>query len=182
MITGHIKRGDQLTANEVDQIYNNLVSAGTIAVLYDLKSRIRNCLKVVMIKNNDLIIAQGCIKQPNTNYKKTLFKKAKYVFGDLDNENDLENTANQFPYELGYMYVSPYCRNIKIGKRIIRKLFMGEDSLITCRIFATVSENNIHMNRLLTLFNFSRRGIDFQSNTGGVMRLWIKLQYHAPLD
>ena len=94
----------------------------------------------------------GALKRPGNGYRKGVFTKSGTTL-----------VPSEFPFELGWVYVIPECRNDGIGQRIVDAILgVAADQ----RIFATSRSTNEAMHKRLKRSGFIREGEPFLSNLG----------------
>lgn len=140
-------KGCNLTELELFQSF--VVEGGEVSSV-GLSDRILRAEKLCFINDGDCV-AVGAIKNPSIGYKTRIFEKAR-VSG-----------PSNYPYELGWLFVSTSARRKGYGRAAMEALMA---SLSGKACYATTREDNNDMHRLLVRFGFSRCGQPYKSNNG----------------
>jgi RimJ/RimL family protein N-acetyltransferase len=156
------KSPTDLTKEELD---------GTIDLIMDyrpttrieIRERLLNSRAISLAIIDNKVIVTATLKIPNDIYRDNAFLKAvsEYEYKD-------------FPYELGYMVVSPNFRNLKIASQLVALLcstFENEN------VFAITKANNISSIALKLNLGFIQTGKEFKDRKSiDDLKLFIKLR------
>jgi len=125
------------------EVFESFVNKGDEVDVMGLKERIMAAHKLIFVLNDECL-GVGAIKKPNNGYKAKVFKKA-----------GIQILADEFLYELGWIYVLENTRGLGIGS-IIMKSISREINENKC--YATTRENNDGMRYLLEKHAYSLNG------------------------
>jgi predicted GNAT family N-acyltransferase len=132
------------------ETFERLVSAGGEVSLVGLRQRIQSAEKLIFINDGECV-AIGAIKNPNAEYKASVFKKSHTP------------ESNKYQHELGWLYVSSIARGKGYGRALMEEI---NELLAGTACFATTRENNAPMHHLFRCFGFSRLGQPYKSDNG----------------
>ena len=128
------------------------VRAGGEVSIQGLSERIRDATALVFARVDGLVIGVAALKQPQPSYRRR-----------VSSESGAPIPATEFPYELGWVYVSPESR----GKGY--SLLLSQAALAKNKgagVFATSRTDNIAMHRSLAKHGFVATGKPFTSGRG----------------
>ena len=128
------------------------VRAGGEVSIQGLPERIRGAAALVFARIDSLVVGVAALKQPQASYRRR-----------VSTESGAPLLAEEFPYELGWVYVSPESR----GKRL--SLLLSQAALAASKdagVFATSRTENIAMHRSLAKLGFVATGNPFVSGRG----------------
>lgn len=114
-----------------------------------LETRIKKAESLLFLTQDGSLTGIAAVKNPERKYKQKVFKKA---------QANIE--ANQFLFELGWVFVLPSSRGAGFSHRLV------EDALSVVSgqpIFATSRLNNMPMHRVLEAHGFFRHGKGYAS-------------------
>ncbi len=117
-----------------------------------LPERIRSAATLVLARIDGLVVGVAALKQPQASYRRR-----------VSSESGALIPAKDFPYELGWVYVSPESR----GKGF--SLLLSQAALIESKgtgVFATSRTDNIAMHRSLAKLGFEITGSPYTSGRG----------------
>ena len=134
-------------------MFEKLVKDGGEVSLRGLRHRIVNALYLAWIEEKgDDMIGVAAIKKPSPDYRSSVFKKA-----------GSSEVANQYEFELGWVFIIPTCRGYRLSMPLIQSLLT---SFSIQPIFATTRDNNEAMKAILTKFGFQKSGESYMSTNG----------------
>lgn len=128
------------------------VRAGGEVSVQGLPERIRGAAALVFARVESLVIGVAALKQPQASYRCR-----------VSSESGTPLSAAEFPYELGWVYVSPELRRKGLS------LLLSQAALAESKgagVFATSRTDNIAMHRLLAKLGFESTGNPFTSGRG----------------
>jgi GNAT superfamily N-acetyltransferase len=128
------------------------VRAGGEVSIQGLPERIRCAGALAFARIDGLVVGVAALKQPQASYRRR-----------VSIESGAPLPAETFPYELGWVYVSPESR----GKGL--SLVLSQAALAASKgagVFATSRTENIAMHRSLAKLGFAATGNPFVSGRG----------------
>lgn len=147
-----LKVPKECSETELDA-FENLVKEGGEVSSSELRLRIERAAYLSWIEaDNGEFIGVGAIKNPNTSYRSSIFKKA-----------DPLAKPDLFGLELGWIFIKPAFRKQGLSSQLITKLL---DSVKNKAIFASTREDNEIMKSILQSFGFNKIGNPYLSNNG----------------
>lgn len=129
-------------------VFQNLIIEGGEVTSHGLSQRI-NCAEKLVFINEVKCVAIGAIKNPNEQYKSSIFAKA-----------GVEEKSENYTYELGWLYVIPAARGQGLGRYLMEAITSALGGS-TC--YATTRENNHSMHHLFSQYKFERLGSPYKS-------------------
>lgn len=129
-----------------------LVGAGGEVPTQALSKRILSAMALVFARVDELVVGVAALKQPQASYRR-----------HVSLESGASISADEFPYELGWVYVSPESR----GKGF--SLMLSQAALAESKgsgVFATSRTDNAAMHRSLAKLGFAETGYPFASARG----------------
>ncbi|HEK20310.1 MAG TPA: GNAT family N-acetyltransferase [Bacteroidetes bacterium] len=146
-----LKEYGQLTQDEIGQITRMLSDGGEVNV-QTLTERLKAIKKLAFFENNGHVIAIAAVKKPLANYRNGVFAKAQ-----------LPGDAQDFDYELGYLYTLPRARGKKLSSKLTAALLREFDGE---KIYATTRMSNIGVHFLLEKMSFECKGNPYLNASG----------------
>ena len=128
------------------------VRAGGEVSIQGLAERIRAAAALVFARVNGSVVGVAALKQPQASYRRR-----------VASESGTSISAAEFPYELGWVYVSPESRGK--GVSLLLSLAAVAESK-GAGVFATSRTDNIPMHRSLVKAGFDAVGNSFASGRG----------------
>jgi GNAT superfamily N-acetyltransferase len=128
------------------------VRAGGEVSIQGLVERIRSAAVLVFARVDGLVIGVAALKQPQASYRRR-----------VSSESGAPLPAAEFPYELGWVYVSPESRGKGISLLLSQAIIAASEG--AC-MFATSRTDNVAMHRSLTKVGFVAVGNPFVSGRG----------------
>jgi len=134
------------------QDFAALVLAGGEVTAVGLDARIKKAEALVFLLQNDCLKGIAAVKNPEQNYKRGVFQKAKASV-----------QANEFPFELGWVFVLPSSRGAGFSRKLVQAA-LGETG--GRAIFATSRSDNTPMHKVLNAHGLSKNGEEYASIRG----------------
>ena len=128
------------------------VRAGGEVSIQGLPERIRSAAALVFGRIDGLVVGIAALKQPQASYRHR-----------VNSESGASIPAKDFPYELGWVYVSPESRN-KGFSILLSQAALAEGK--GAGVFATSRTDNIPMHRSLAKLGFEEIGSPYASGRG----------------
>lgn len=128
------------------------VRAGGEVSIQGLVERIHGAVALVFARINGLVVGVAALKQPQASYRRR-----------VSSDSGAPIPATEFPYELGWVYVSPESRRNGLS------LLLSQAALAESKgagVFATSRTDNIAMHRSLAKLGFESTGSPFMSGRG----------------
>lgn len=141
-----VKNPNHCTDVELKSFEAMVMEGGEVSPL-GLQRRISVAEKLIFIKDTNLA-AIGAIKNPMSDYKANVFKKA------------CVSRADKYEFELGWLYVSSVARGKGYGRDLMKTI---SDTLASNPCFATTRKDNYLMHHLFEQYGFSRLGEPYKS-------------------
>lgn len=141
----------QCTSDELDE-FAELVRAGGEVAPEGLIERIRQAHSLTFLRNEHDLVGIAALKHPNANYRARVFKQAQ-----------IELKPDEYPLELGWVYVSPAGRGGRLSHRLVQAAVIIASK---SRIFATSRVDNHAMHKSLLAASFARQGKEYLSTRG----------------
>src|SRR5437667_290588 len=107
-----------------------------------LEENVRHAKCLVVARQASCLVGIAGLKIPKASHRRSIKLKAGATVG-----------AEQFPFELGYVFVLPSARGQRLGNRLCQAALDPADGK---GVFATARTNNNHMNAILAEFHFSK--------------------------
>jgi len=126
-----------------------LVRAGGEVGSTVLEKNVRNAESLVLATLGPCLVGVAALKNPQSTYRNSIHAKA-------GESVDAEN----FPFELGYVFVLPSARRLGIGQGLCSAALRAAGNK---GVFATARTNNDGMQRLLPLLGFVKLGKPYAS-------------------
>lgn len=124
--------------------------SGEVSVL-GLDERIRAAFRLVFCENAGEVIGIAAIKNPLDSYR-----------FDVSRKSGVKLPQDQWPYELGWVFVTPAARKKGLSIKLVACAMSG----IEGAMFATSRTDNEPMHATLRHFDFVARGDDYGSKQG----------------
>lgn len=142
--------------------FEKLVVKGGEIDPHGLANRIELAYRLVLAFEGDELVGVGALKNPH-GHRDTVAKSSKAPM-----------SAEEFPLELGWLYVEEKARRGGLGSAIVAKLM----SNVSVGVYATSHTTNIPMHSVLMRHGFVRCGKDYPSTLRKdvVLRLFQKRQ------
>ena len=150
-VTTTIKTPSECSHSELGD-FAALVLAGGEVTLVGLNDRIKDAHVLIFLHKNYCLVGIAALKNPNSNYRAAVFKNANST-----------QPYEQYPLELGWIFVLPSARNNGYSKRLVRA---AVEHARQRQIFATSRTDNPHMHTPLLNEAFVKHGSDYKSHRG----------------
>jgi GNAT superfamily N-acetyltransferase len=128
------------------------VRAGGEVSVQGLNERIRSAAALVFALVNGTVEGVAALKQPQATYRRR-----------LSSESGTPLPATEFPYELGWVYVSPESRRKGLSLLLSRAALAAGNG---AGVFATSRTDNVAMHRSLAKLGFVPVGKPYVSGRG----------------
>ena len=128
------------------------VRVGGEVSIQGLLDRIRGATALAFARVDGLVVGVAALKQPQASYRRR-----------VSTESSAALSAKEYPYELGWVYVSPESRN-KGFSLLLSQAALAESNGVG--VFATSRTDNITMHRSLAKLGFVATGNPFTSGRG----------------
>src|SRR6266536_5897073 len=126
-----------------------------------LEENVRNAKCLVIVREASLLVGVAALKIPKAGYRRDIKTKAAATIG-----------VEEFPFELGYVFVLPSARRQHLGLRLCRAALDPADGK---GVFATARTDNVGMNAILSKLGFSRTGRSYGSERGAYqLQLFVR--------
>ena len=134
------------------QDFAALVRASGEVTTVEFEGRIRRAESLFFLVHDGCLKGIGAVKNPDKRYKEGVFSKAKATV-----------QANEFPFELGWVFVLPSSRGAGFSHKLVEAaLSVSSDQAI----FATSRADNAAMHKVLKSHGFSCHGKTYASGRG----------------
>jgi predicted GNAT family N-acyltransferase len=143
-----VKSPQQCTSIEIGA-FIAFVRAGGEVVIQGLSERIRSAAALVFVRNEGLVVGIAALKNPNASYRRRVSIESSVPLADTD-----------FPYELGWVFVSPEHRGSGLS------LLLSQTALSESKgsgAFATARTDNVAMHKQLLKLGFVAVGNPYTS-------------------
>ena len=152
----YVKHYDAMNGSEREE-FQQLVEAGEEVRTDGLADRIKGAYLLAYAVKDDRLVAGGAVKRPAASYVRKVSRCSEY---DL----------NEHRAELGWIFVRPEVRGMRLASRISEALTNSYDS----SIFATTRSDNTPMQAILGKLAFKKRGKEHASveHHGKKIQLW----------
>jgi len=151
---------DAFAPEEMDD-FVALVLAGGEVTPQGLKGRVMSAPHIAFLRENNCLLGVGGLKNPSGHHRNEVEMGAKTKL-----------SAEDIPYELGWVFVLPSARNRKLSFPLCRALVSAANGK---GIFATSRSNNEGMHRTLQKLGFARVGAEWPSQQNdGNLALFLK--------
>jgi len=145
-------------------VFAELVRAGEEVGGKILERNVADARALAMLKHAGNILGVAALKRPQASYRKRISREA-----------GAEIVAETFPYELGYIYLSPEVRGKRQSHRLVAAVLKLSDG---AGVFATTRRDNHPMLHTLAKSGFEMVGAPYQSK-GDETRM-IRLLLRSP--
>jgi GNAT superfamily N-acetyltransferase len=125
-----------------------LVKAGGEVAEAGLEQLVNQARRLVFARSDNALVGVAALKTPRPNYKARVFRKAGV------------GNADDYPLELGWVFVVPEHRRQGISGRLVEAALEGTDG----GAFATSRLDNTHMHGCLERHGFERSGQPYKSD------------------
>jgi hypothetical protein len=129
-----------------------LVRAGGEVIVQGLPERVLSARALVLCRVEGLLVGIGALKQPQASYQRR-----------IGSESGFPLPAAEFPYELGWVYVSAGERGKGLSFSIAQAALSASSG---AGVFATSRTDNLPMHRSLEKLGFLPSGQPFVSGRG----------------
>lgn len=136
-----ITKPNEVSADYIMQILD-LLDQGNQISMKGIEKRLMKADLIAVIVDCDKVLATACLKNPQPNYKKTVFESA--------NAGDAES---QFEKELGYIVTRPGFEGRKLCQKLL-SVFIPQ--INDFNLFATTRKDS--MIHILSKFGFNKSG------------------------
>lgn len=141
--------------------FEQLVLSGGQVNPATLASLITGALAIALAKSDGELVGVGAVKRPNKSYARGVFQKAKVSL-----------TPEQFPFELGWVFVAEAGRGMRLASRIVEGLMPAVQGVGS---YATSSVSNEKMHSSLRRFGFQKVGTPYASvQNEGDIQLFVR--------
>lgn len=140
------------TENEM-QDFMAMVRAGGEVGDAVFEENVRNAKCLVVVRQASCLLGVAALKNPKASYRQNIKAKAKAAVD-----------AQDFPFELGYIFVLPSARRQGLAVKLCRAALAPADKK---GVFATARTNNDGMTAILPTFGFLKTGRPYGSVRGG---------------
>ena len=144
-----VKKPEKLNSVQLED-FESFVLAGGEVIAAELSSRIRNAEYLVLLSLDGSLAGIGAIKNPSTSYRQSISKKT-----------DFSLDPALFPYELGWVFVTPSARGRGLSRNIVEKAIAHVKGV---GVFSTTRTKNTPMHHTLEHCGFERKGHTYKSN------------------
>lgn len=157
-----LKRPTECSSVELKLFYDTVSQSGEVTEI-GLRQRILSAQALAIAYEQGCLVGVAALKVPNPNYRQNTFSKAKTAL-----------SPEQFPDELGWVFIHEAYRGRKISYRLVQELIATSHS----NIYATSRSLNANMHRTLERAGFSRYGSEFLSdmNSGEKLMLFARFR------
>lgn len=146
-----VKKPIECSATELLDFAAFVLASGEVTSV-GLDARIRRAEALVFLVQNGCLKGITAVKNPEHNYKNRVFQKAQASV-----------QANEFPFELGWVFVLPSSRGIGYSKKLVQAALAAT---LGRAIFATSRSDNVAMHNVLIAHGFIRHGREYSSSRG----------------
>lgn len=158
-----IKRPSECSVHEIN-LFVKLVICGGEVTYAGLKDRVENAEMLSFLCFDGELVGVAGIKNPGLNYR-----------SDIEGRSRVCLAVNEFPFELGWVYVRPDHEGGKSGI-LCRPLV---ESVSNKGIFATSRVDNLKMQCTLKKLGFKRCGDEWNSvSNTRYLRLFVRHAFH----
>ena len=143
------------------QDFMTMVRAGGEVGDTVLEQNVRNAKCLVVVRQDSCLVGVAALKNPQASYRQSIKAKA-----------GIAVDAQDFPFELGYIFVLPSARRQGLAVKLCRAALAFADGK---GVFATTRINNDGMNEILTKFAFLKTGRPYGSVRDGYqLQLFVR--------
>jgi ribosomal protein S18 acetylase RimI-like enzyme len=140
-----------LTMYQFDKIMGLIRSANQIVDRDSLHSRLRESHYILIVYDNEDIVACSVLKRPAKSYLQTIYNRMGLDYSTIE-------------YEIGYIVVKRTHRRMGIASTMVNHLL---DKVPSVNVIATVRSSNEGMNAILYTIGFTLNG-NYQSGTNTI--------------
>lgn len=142
---------NEFSKEELAQFIKLVREGGEVSTVA-LQENIENARLLLLLKDAKGIVGTAALKVPRLSYRARIAEKA---------EADVPEP--QFPYELGYVFITEAARGNGQAARLVAR---ARESEATSGIFATTREDNEPMVKVLSRQGFQATGRSYLSQDG----------------
>jgi predicted GNAT family N-acyltransferase len=145
-----VKEPSKCSPAELERFLESAQDSGEVSAL-GLLERIQSAARLIFCESDGILTRIAAIKRPLDSYRFNVSRKA-----------GVKLPQDQFPYELGWVFVAPAARKNGLSVKLVACAVNGLDE----QIFATSRADNEAMHRTLRHFGFVAVGNDYASAQG----------------
>lgn len=153
--------GKDATKEQVDTFVELVGSGGAVDEYYVRKGVVRSGANIIFAEVDGLAVGSAALKVPSVGYRSGLQRAAKA---------DYSLPENEYPYELGYVSVSPKYSGQGIAKALVAEVLRLADGN---GIFATTSHPAMK-DFILPSFKFVHVGKAWENESGDILFLLVR--------
>jgi GNAT superfamily N-acetyltransferase len=145
------KTPQQCTNIEIGAFIAFIRAGGEVAI-QGLNERIRGAASLVFVRTEGMVVGVAALKIPQESYRRR-----------VSTDSGAPLAATNFPYELGWVFVSPEYRGNGLS------LLLSQAALRECKgfgVFATSRTDNVAMHKQLLKLGFVAVGHPYTSGRG----------------
>lgn len=146
-----VKKPSKCSSAEL-QDFAALVLAGGEVMAVGLDARIKKAEALIFLSQDNCLKGIAAVKNPAQNYKGDVFQKAQATV-----------QANEFLFELGWIFVLPSSRGAGFSHKLVQAALGATGGR---GIFATSRSDNAPMHKVLNAHGFSLHGKAYASSRG----------------
>ncbi len=136
---------------ELEAFIGMVLEGGEVSSI-GLPARVRQSAVISFVRRNGALLAVGALKRPTSAHREEVSIGA-----------GIELTDAEYPFELGWIFVSPQARGLGLSKALCRSLVSSRGSE---GIFSTTRTENVSMQSTLQRCGFIAAGVEYQSTRG----------------
>lgn len=134
-----------------------------------LEQNVRNAKCLVVVRQASCLVGVAALKNPQARYRQYIKVNA-----------GIAVLAQDFPFELGYVFVLPSARRQGLAVKLCRAALASVDGN---GVFATARTNNDVMSAILPKFTFLKIGHPYDSARGGYqLQLFLRHAANRPSE
>lgn len=146
-----MKKPRECSAGELAE-FRKLVLAGGEVTPDGLEGRIQRAAALAFVRSDHTLLGIAALKRPLGAYRESVSTKA-----------GVKLPAAAFPYELGWVYVTPKARGRGVSRQLVEALVAASGD---AGLFATSRSDNEPMHRSLRHSGFEAIGKTYRSDYG----------------